>query len=1120
MRLVGHDLVVSRFTTRKVAMLLARLALACGRPQSRDELVELLWPEADPDLGRRSLRVALTHLRRELEIPGIHARGQVLMADRQSVVLLPTAISTDALAFENAVSIAARHAGTGGEAGALDLAVSLYGGPFMPGFYDDWVLTERDRLESVFVATARRAACALREAGALDEAIRVARRAIGADPSSEECHVLLIELLLETGQAAAAAAQCREAERLVFAELDDPVSDEFRLVAQRATAARGAVEPPIGAPAKAPSSAGPDANAPRAGGRQPAGDLPAPSSRTFGREDEVARLVRMLDPAEAATNRAMTAGRLVTLTGMAGVGKTRLAQDAAWQLVDAYRARVCFVPLADVSDASLIGHRIAQYLGATSTNQSEALAAVIDSIGAEPLLLVLDNAEHLAPAVSSIVVSLLRSAPAIRMVVTSRRRLAVPGEAVMAVRPLALPPQGAAPESARYYPAVRLFENRACAADPHFEVSASNVADIASLCAHLDGLPLAIELAAARVAVLPPREMLARISERFELLSDAKHRVPAHQRSLWAAIQWSDLLLPPAVQRYLASVSVFRGGWTIEAAASVGSEPQSLDYTARLCECSLAQAMGGLDHARFALPETIREYAARRLRGDGKRRAQARHAAYFLRFVLRNAPRALTDPAPARALDAEAGNIRAALEWLAANGRTHALVRMTAALVDYWDIRGMARESIRWARWGAGHMERLGPRLGYQALRAAGRLATLLCEFAEAEEYCHRALALARLPKAGVIEAAPLIALAHLQHMRGDYAKSVLAAERARERAAEARSAGHEAAALQQLAQALAAFGDFRRSAEQAEEALAIQRQIGQQRGIADAALLLAETLLNVGQLSAAEPLLAEVERICDSLGDRPGLASALRGQSALAVWRGRYARAGALLDRSEALWAAYGAPEPLADILLRRSELARQTGAYGLADGMAAKALEAWRQRGHRRWTALALCQVSAVCLSTGRPEEARDRADEALALLADDPAPWVLHTPQYHLGRAHLALGDAELSARLLTASLNTRGTAGLRLRAAEGCEALALAESALGRHEHAAELLGCAEATRAALGAPVPPLSAHALEDLASRLSGALGDAAWAHARGRGCHAADRRSSALLADPARAE
>ncbi len=744
--------VVSRFRSEAIGALLAYLALHAGRAHPRLSLVELHWPDADLDKGRNNLRVALTHLRQRLEPPGI-PMGAIITANRRTVRLNPAAVRTDAAEFEAALASAARAGSAPEREERLAAAAAGYAGELLPGNGTAWVLPERQRLLEAYVGAVTELARQREQVGDLTGAVKWARRAVTAEPLEEEAQHDLIRLLVAGKRWDAARAQFADLrERLEREAGVEPAARTRALVAglegrgspERSPRSRPAVPPvtPDGRPDPRPAV-------------ETRARLPLQFTRFFGREAEVAWLGEALERQEPSVP------RLVTLTGPGGTGKTRVAVEVAERLRPAFAEAVWFVPLADLSDPRLIFERLVDALGHRHSPTVEPLEQVVAALARQPALLVLDNFEHLiaaappeateAPAGAAdgpaMVQTLRERVPSLTLLVTSRQRLHLPGEREFVLAPLSVPAAEEAPAALVRWDSVRLFLDRAQAVRPEFQVTAGNAAAIAGLCRRLEGIPLALELAAARVSVLTPQEMLVRLKERegalWAMLVSRQRPVTARHQSLSAAIEWSYRLLSPELQQLFRRLSVFRGGCTVEAAVAICETPAALDALQRLRECSLLQVETRDEGTRFTMLETLREFGARALVAEAADPLGRRHAAYYLGLAEAAEPewRGPRHRFWLHRLAREHGNLRAALDWALAVEPAETGLRLVGSLAQFWGLHGHLGEASRMLQKAlAGSSEATSWRA--RALLGAGRIAVAWGDMPTAARRLREALTL------------------------------------------------------------------------------------------------------------------------------------------------------------------------------------------------------------------------------------------------------------------------------------------------------------------------------------------------------------------------------------------
>jgi predicted ATPase len=655
-----------------------------------------------------------------------------------------------------------------------------------------------------------------------------------------------------------------------------------------------------------------------------AGALPAPATPLLGREREAAAVEDLV---------VREGARLVTLTGPGGVGKSRLAVEAARRLGPGFADGVRFVELASVSSADLVAAAVATGLGLTTTG-GKLVADLESYLRARQLLLVLDNFEQVVGA-APLLAELLGAAPGVVVLVTSRVVLRLSGEHEFPVPPLPVPPAGSSPdpEELQRYASVGLFLQRAHAAAPGFELTGGNAEAVAEICRRLDGLPLAIELAAARVRLLPPPALLARLDHRFSLLTGGARDLPERQRTLRNTLDWSYGLLSASEQALFARLGVFASPFSLTAAQAVGADSPDqglatapgpvLDTLGSLVDSSLVQADTRGGEPRFALLETIREYALERL-GDGDgREAYDRHAAYFL---------ALAEPAAAELagpeqltwldrLETERDDLLAAMSWLVDQGPLDQATHLFWVTWKFWWLRGHTTELARLGDDFAASSERLPPDQRTIALSAAGYILISNGDQAKAETLFGQSLPLYRQVSgqlAVVLTATVLGVLGYLAALRRDYPR---ATDLLSESQALLREVGDDdltgydrlqhtltiALADNFLGQVRLSQGDNDAAARLFTDGLTVARRAEDRISLLVSLYDLALTSLAQGNLAGAAGHLKEGLALAAESGDETSAAYYLEGLAAVAGQQDNPQRAVRLLAASRSLLEAKG---------------------------------------------------------------------------------------------------------------------------------------------------------------------------------------------------------------------
>ena len=910
---------ITRFRTRQTATLLACLTYSPKRAQSREDLADRLWPEATHEVSRTNLRVALSSLRRQLEPPGVPA-GTVLVADRNSICLRSGSFTTDVAAFQSALRPPACEELPLMRAERLSRAVALYSGELLPGVYDDWVLGEREGL----AAQHRRALEQLlevREAVGDEQGAReCAEWLIAADPHEERGYLALIRLAVQAGEPALALREFDRMERVLKRELGLTPSEAALEAIASARAAHpspcplsGDASTPVlpSAPPVVPET--PTAQAPMTQATTTQASttqaptllraLPPAWTRFFGREMEQEALLGFL--ADGRTH-------LVTLTGPGGAGKTRLATEVARHLAETFPGPVCFVPLADVLSAPLLLEAIAASLRLTRIGTVLPLDQIVEALTGSSALLLLDNLEQIADGAAPILQSLLTRLPDLFCLVTSRRPLHLPGERVLPLPPLPTPLHAETPERLLAYAGVQLFVDRAQAVRPDFQVTPRNADAVSALCDRLEGLPLALELAAAWTGVLTPAQALARLDERFSLLVSRRPDQVKRHRTMHAAIAWSFDLLPADLRGFWTRLSVFRGGWTSEAAEAVCAQPGTLEALQRLRERSLilAEEVDGGASMRFRMLESLREFACEQPEEQESTETRQRHAAFFLDLV--EAKHLQTQGVEAKAgldaVEAERANILTALEWYDHPDQDPELgLRVAGALWRFWSIRGPLAEGQWWLNRTLARTPDAETEVAARAWNGLAVLFRVQGDMTQAKETNQRTLGLWRRIGDARGIAASLNNLGGTLMVMGDFeaAQPLLEESLSLWRALDKPLA--VAQLLQNLGFLACEHGDPVAATALCQESLALFQSQGDQMGLLQVQSILASAAIRQKEFRQARCLALESMRLSMELGHAQGVINSFEVLAEAACGSGEAWRPAVLLGAAEALALSLG---------------------------------------------------------------------------------------------------------------------------------------------------------------------------------------------------------------------
>ena len=669
--------------TRKTQALLAYLALPLGQAHPREKLATLLWGDMPDAQARGNLRHALSRIRKAL--PRTARLGMVL--DGPSVALDPSVVDVDVARFERLIA--------DGRPAALEQVAALYRGDLLAGLavaeraFDDWLTTERERLHELAIQSLGRLLIHQQKAGAAEPAVQTGLRLLALDPLQEPVHRAVMRLYARLGRREAALRQYQLCADALKRELGTPPDAETTQLYQQTLRSRPTHpgRAPVSSPAGEVPAPGPIADLLSAAASAlpeapPPTNLPAATSELIGRAPELAEVTQLLGTY-----------RLVTLIGAGGIGKTRLGLEVARQMLPSFVDGAWVAELAPLSDPGLVPVTVGVALGLTLTAGAESPERVAAALGAKRLLLVLDNCEHVIEAAARMAAALLTANPHARVMATSREPLRAPGEYIFRVLPLEVPAEGTEDRDLLEAAAVRLFVARAQAVDRRFSLDARSAAITGAICRRLDGIPLAIELAAARTATLGLKDLAARLDDRFRLLTGGHRTALPRHRTLRATLDWSYELLSGTERTVLRRLAIFVGGFTLEAASAVVTAPdlgapEVVDNVTNLATKSLVVVEATGSVTGYRLLETARAYALEKLIESGDLDRVARRHAEYYRDLFEGAEvewetRATVEwvAAYSRQID----NVRAALDWaFSPRGDASIGAALTAASVPLW----------------------------------------------------------------------------------------------------------------------------------------------------------------------------------------------------------------------------------------------------------------------------------------------------------------------------------------------------------------------------------------------------------------------------------------------------
>lgn len=858
----------------KQRLLLGALLLHAPRPVSGSSLIRTLWGESQPEHPGAALRTQLSRLRAFLTRAGA---GDVLGSESHGYRLAIDAEEIDAHGFEQLLR-ESPDASAGERLVRIESALGLWSGEAYEDVADAHVFAgEVARLNGLRVSALETRVECLLTLRRVDDAIVAAERLVAREPLRERPRALLMRALYAAGRHVEALNTFHDFRRLLSTELGLDPSPALRTLETQLI--RHDAEPP------ALGRISPTIRPP-----------PRPLTRLIGREREVEQLERLLRSV-----------RLVTLTGAGGSGKTRLALEIPRLL----QARTCvWIPLDGLLPGADPLPALAETIGVRESPGRELLDTVLAALHQADALLVFDNCEHVVEGCAALIETLLRACPALGVLATSREPLRVPGEATLAVPPLAVPSDDDARTDCA---AVELFVERASAALPTFALDDANAVLVAHICRRLDGIPLAIEFAAARLRSLPLEVITDRLDDRLALLTSGTRTAPARHRTLRAVIEWSHDLLTHGERAALAQLAVFAGGFTLHAAEHVvAADEPVLDLVASLVEKSLVMA-DPAERDRFRLLDVVRAFALEQLAAnDGARDARQRHAAYFASLAESAEPHLLGARRTewiAR-LAAEQDNLRAALAWTLAD--EHALnARLASALWWFAHSRGNVREARDWIESAIARLhDDVDPALRARLLNGGAMAAWIGGDISSAARHAHDALAAARSAGAPQPLVHALCVSAWIARDSGDLATATRLADDAALVAHDAPLPPAELGfALWHQGSIHYTAGNLDAARDAQEQALALWRAEGVSWGTSQVLHGLAIIALDEGRLADAAQLCRDAIAALRDDTDVYWICRVLEGLGAVLARQGDVTRAARLLGAADGLRAPIGAP-------------------------------------------------------------------------------------------------------------------------------------------------------------------------------------------------------------------
>jgi predicted ATPase/class 3 adenylate cyclase len=869
-------------------------------------------------------------------------------------------------------------------------------------------------------------------------------------------------------------------------------------------------------------------------------NLPLQLTTFVGRDEEIAKITKLLGTT-----------RLLTLAGAGGVGKTRLALQVAADVVTEYRDGAWLADLAPITDPELIVRGIAESLGAREEKGRTIDEVLVEHLQGKELLVVIDNCEHLAEQSADVIDKLLHAASGLTIVTTSREPLGAEGENVFRVPSLDTPSGDEPPEALNAYESVRLFCDRAMQATADFSVTTANAQAVTEICRRLDGMPLGIELAAARVRMLTPQEIASRLDQRFKLLTGGVRTGIRRQQTLRATVDWSYEMLSEGERLLFRRLAVFVGGFVLDAVESVCSgdgidTSEVFDLLSNLVDRSLVVAEPREGKTRYRLLETMREYGREALVASGEAATTwSRHLEWCTGFAEAGEP-ALEGHGQAEILARfadELDNIRQALGWATTEGGAVTGMRLASALGRFWILRGLHKEGTRWLE--ACYAEAQADLTSGQKAKALLFIAATLGgadEISRCREIYAECAALPRdsstltwvgeaLNDLGIISwaldadfdlatrqleealelrtsaghrfgvAETLGNLSQVAEWRGDQARAAELQAQALAIYEEIGDAGRVAMVRGALATRAADQGDLKRARTLHEEGLATTRDLGAPALIAEHLAPLAMIAKDEGRFAEAEAMLDEAYEIARDLESAWGIGMSRRAQGWLAMDRGELNEAEQLVTVFLESVRAFGVPMYEALGIGDLSKIAALRGDAAEARSLHEEAFALLESMEHRRQAGLLRTNSGRIARLEGDPARARSLITEGLELSRESARYVEVAIAKHELGLVALDQGELDEAIGHFREAVRDRVSFGMVPATTASVEGIMMVEAARGNGERAATLAGAAAAERRRIGAKLPPAILVLIESAVARAREAIGDEEFAAAWARG-------------------